>query len=151
WHLANTLKRLPDDFDVCVAGQGVSAYAQFYPNVKFVDIDINRKINLISDFISLASLCRLFLSYKPDIVHSIMHKGALLTAVAGFICRVPVRINTFTSQLWATETGLASKLYYVSDWLTNFLNTRCLTDSPSQSDFLLAHNISDGGKPLAVL
>ena len=151
WHLENTLKRLPMDFEVCVAGQGVSIYKDKYPDVKWVDIDINRKINLISDVGSLFALCRLFISYKPDIVHSIMHKAALLTAVAGFICRVPVRINTFTSQYWATKKGFARAVYYASDWLVNWLDTACLTDSPSQSVYLYEHKVLKAGKPLPVL
>lgn len=151
WHLENTLKRLPKDFEVCVVGQGVSFYKDLYPNVKWVDIDINRKINLISDLLALLALCRFFIAYKPDIVHSIMHKAALLTAIAGFICRVPVRINTFTSQYWATKTGLARAVYYTSDWLVNLLDTVCLTDSPSQSAYLHEHKISKSGMPLPVL
>ena len=152
WHLENTLKRMQNEFEVCVVGQGVSMYKDSYPIIKWVDINIYRKLNLLHDFISLISLCRLFISYKPDIVHSIMHKAALLTAVSGFLCQVPVRINTFTSQYWATKSGLARATYYASDWMVNFLNTVCLTDSPSQSDYLYKHKIfSKSGKPLPVL
>jgi len=116
-----------------------------------VDIDLDRKINLVSDLLALFALCRFFLSYKPDIVHSIMPKAGLLTAIAGFICRVPVRMHTFTGQVWATETGLARKVYYWLDRLIHSLNTICLTDSPSQSAFLHAHKISNAGRPLPVL
>lgn len=151
WHLENTLKRLSRDFEVCVVGDGVSFYKDAYPDVKWVDIKINRKINLIADISALFALCRFFILYKPDIVHSIMHKTALLTAIAGFVCRVPIRINTFTGQYWATKTGLARALFYTSDWLTNLLDTACLTDSPSQSDFLHKHRISKNGSPLPVL
>jgi len=151
WHLANTLNRATADFEVCVAGQGVSSCRDAYPDVKWVDIDLNRKINLVSDLLALFVLCRIFIRYKPDIAHSIMPKAGLLTAIAGFICRVPVRIHTFTGQHWATRTGLARELYYWLDRLINSLNTICLTDSPSQSAFLHAHGISRSGGPLPVL
>jgi len=151
WHLENTLKRLPGDFEVCVIGEGVSRYREAYPDVKWVDIDIKRKLSPVFDFLALLRLCHFFLTYKPDIAHSIMHKAALLTAVAGFICRVPIRINTFTGQYWATKQGLPRALYYASDWLTNALDNICLTDSPSQSEFLLQQKISKNGKPLPVL
>jgi glycosyltransferase involved in cell wall biosynthesis len=151
WHMGSTLKRMAKDFEVCVVGQGVSIHQNTYPDIKWVDIDINRKINLISDLLSLFNLCRFLYEYKPDIVHSVMHKAALLTAIAGFICRIPVRINTFTGQYWATKKGLARRIYYLSDKVTNYLNTVCLTDSPSQSEFLHKHKISNAGKPLPVL
>lgn len=152
WHLGNMLRRLPKDFEVCVVGQNVSVHKDVFPDVKWVDIDINRKVSIGADLVALAKLCHFFLKYKPDIVHSVMHKAALLAAVAGFITRVPVRINTFTSQYWATKHGLSRAIYYGSDWLINFLNTLCLTDSPSQSEFLRQHGISDpSGGPLPVL
>lgn len=151
WHLNNTLIRMPADFEVCVVGQDVSKNKDCYPNVKFVDIDINRKTSLISDGLALIALCRFFFSYKPDIVHSIMPKAGLLTALAGFICKVPVRIHTFTGQTWVARAGLSRYFYYMLDWLINTLNTVCLTDSPSQSVFLQEHKISHSGQPLPVL
>ncbi|MEO8332687.1 MAG: glycosyltransferase [Gallionella sp.] len=151
WHLANTLDRMPADFEVCVVGQGVSSCGDSYPDVRWVDIDLERKINLVSDLFALFALCRIFISCKPDIVHSIMPKAGLLTAVAAFICRVPVRIHTFTGQVWATKSGPARMFYYWMDRLINSLNTICLTDSPSQSAYLHAHKISNSGRPLPVL
>lgn len=151
WHLANTLARMPADFEVCVVGQGVSLYRNSYPGTTWVDINIDRKINLLSDLIALYELCRFLVSWKPDIVHSVMPKAGLLSAIAGFVCRVPVRIHTFTGQIWATKTGAARMFYYWLDRLVNSLNTICLTDSPSQSAFLHAHRISNSGKALPYL
>ena len=151
WHLKNTLNRMLPDFEVCVVGQGVSSCRDSYPDVRWVDIDLNRKINVVSDVLALFALCRIFIAYKPDIVHSIMPKAGLLTAIAGFICRVPVRIHTFTGQVWATKTGPARTVYYWLDRLINSLNTICLTDSPSQSAFLRKYKVSNAGRTLPVL
>jgi len=151
WHLANTLKRIAADFEVTVVGQGVSAYRDTWPDIRWIDLDLNRKVSLWSDLRALFSLCRIFLAIKPDIVHSIMPKAGLLSALAGFLCRVPVRMHTFTGQVWATRGGLARAIYYVMDRLINALNTVCLTDSPSQSDFLRQHGFSYEGGPLPVL
>ena len=151
WHLGNTLKRCSDDFDVCVVGQNVSEYQQEYANVCWFDIDLNRKISLLADLKSLYALCRFFWRYKPDIVHSIMPKAGLLTALAGIVCRVPIRIHTFTGQVWATKKSLSWWFLYLFDKLINSLNTVCLTDSPSQSQFLYRNHIRHYGKPLPVL
>lgn len=151
WHLGNTLKRIADDFDVCVVGHGVSIYRESYPYIKWVDIELNRQISLLADLKSLYQLCRFFLSYKPDIVHSIMPKAGLITALAGVICRVPVRLHTFTGQVWATKKYRIRYLLYIIDKFINTLNTVCLTDSASQSQFLHQYHISHLGKPLPVL
>ncbi len=151
WHMANTLHRLPADFDVTVVGQGVSIYRDTYPGIRWIDIDLNRKIRIFSDLASLWALCRFFFSHRPDIVHSIMPKAGLISALAGFICRVPVRMHTFTGQVWATQRQPARAFTYCVDRAINGLNTICLTDSLSQSAFLLQNNISHYGKPLPVL
>lgn len=151
WHLNNTLRRMPADFEVCVVGQNVSENQSIYPNVKFVDIDINRKTSVFADIFALFSLCRFLLSYKPDIIHSVMPKAGLLSTLSGFICRVPVRIHTFTGQTWVAKEGLSKHFYYWLDRLINSLNTVCLTDSFSQSDFLFENKIAYREKPLPVL
>jgi len=142
---------MKDDFDVTVVGQNVSSYAKRYPDIKWVDIKINRQLNPFSDLISTLQLCRIFIKHKPDIVHSIMPKAGLLAAIAGLICFVPVRIHTFTGQVWATKHGIPRFFYKVIDQLIIFINTLCLTDSPSQSNHLYHHNISYRGMPLPVL
>lgn len=134
-----------------MVGQDVTKNRDFYPNVFFFDINIDRKRSLFSDLFALLELYRFFITYKPDIVHSIMPKAGLLAAIAGFCCRVPVRIHTFTGQTWAAKVGLSRSFYYLIDRLINFLNSDCLTDSRSQSAFLLENKISKFGQPLRVL
>lgn len=151
WHLGNTLQRSADDFEVCVIGQEVSRYQADYPHIQWLDIDLNRKVSPLADLLSLYQLCRFFLRYQPDIVHSIMPKAGLLTALAGFACRVPIRIHTFTGQVWATKKSNLRFFLYALDKLVVALNTVCLTDSSSQSQFLYDHAITYHGKPLPVL
>ena len=151
WHLANTLKRATDDFDVTVVGQGVSANREMYPGIDWVDIDLNRKPSLIADLYSLWMLCRFFQRHQPDIVHSIMPKAGLICALAAFICRVPIRLHTFTGQVWTNGKFPARPFYYWLDRIIVALNTACLTDSASQSEFLRRHHISYQGQPLPVL
>lgn len=151
WHMGNTLKRIPADFDVCVAGKDVSKFKGQFPGVEWVDININREIGPFADLLALIALHRLFRRFQPDIVHSIMPKAGLLTALAGFICRVPVRLHTFTGQVWANLSGLSRLSFYMLDRIVVLLNTTCLTDSPSQSRYLFDHGISCKGAPLPVL
>lgn len=151
WHLANTLKHLPDDFETYVAGRGVSIYRDAYPDVHWIDLDLAREAAWFADLKALFALCKLFHLVRPDIIHSIMPKAGLLSAVAGFLCRVPIRLHTFTGQVWMTRSGLVRVLYRAVDRLIVGLNTMCMTDSHSQSKFLLEHGIPSSGAPLHVL
>lgn len=151
WHLANTLKRMPADFEVYVVGNGVSIHQDSYPGVHWVDIGIERKFSLLPDLSAILALCRLFRTIRPDIVHSIMPKSGLLAALAGAICHVPVRMHTFTGQVWVTRQGLARWIYRAVDRLIVLLNTLCLTDSFSQSEYIFKQGIRKFGRPLPVL
>nr|WP_198013079.1 glycosyltransferase [Citrifermentans bremense] len=151
WHLGNTLKRIFKDFEVSVVGHNVSDHSALFPNVRWFDLHISRKVSFLSDLYALINLIRIITLVKPDIVHSIMPKAGLLTAIAGFICRVPIRIHTFTGQVWATQTGFLRQFLWSLDKLIATLNTVCLSDSPSQSTFLFQHNITYAGVPLPVL
>ena len=151
YHLPNILKRLPNDFEVCVVGQGVLEFQDQFPNIQWIDCNIERKIHFISDLLALLFLCRLFTLHRPDILHSLMPKAGLLASIAGFICRVPTRIHTFTGQVWATKSGFTRIIFRAADQLINLLNSVCLTDSPSQSEFLLKNKITHLGRALPVL
>ncbi len=151
WHLGNTLRRIADDFKVIVVGQAVSHNRDAYPGIHWIDIDLERKVSLFADLKSLWALCRVFQIHQPDIVHSIMPKAGLLSALAGFACRVPIRLHTFTGQVWANQGPFARQFLYLLDRLINALNTTCLADSPSQSEFLFRHQLSNRGKCLPVL
>ncbi len=151
WHMHNTLLRAHNNFDVTVIGQDVSKFKDDYFGINFIDLNIDRKPNIFLDFVNLVKLCAIVYNLKPDILHSIMPKAGLLSALAGFFCRTPVRIHTFTGQTWALLTGVRRYFYFSIDKLINKLNTDCLTDSPSQSDFLFSHGISKFGRPLPVL
>ena len=104
-------------------------------------LSIKREIAPFSDLITLFKLIMLFRKKKFDIVHSTTPKAGLLTSLAAFIARVPVRIHTFTGQRWATLSGFKKQLLMFFDRLICRLNTYSYTDSPSQTRFLIEQDI----------
>ncbi|WP_316832394.1 glycosyltransferase [Pedobacter aquatilis] len=136
WHLKNFLDRSVNDYTIYVAGNNVSRYKAEYPLINFIDVKIIRKSSPFHDLIALIKLIQICIKIRPDIVHSIMPKSGFLTALAGFFTLIPIRVHTFTGQVWATKSGIAKTLLKFMDKVIFYLNTRCLTDSPSQSTFL---------------
>lgn len=151
YHLRNTLIQSKNTDDIVVVGDGVEQYKSTYPDIRFINLHIARKINFLNDIQSLFKLVCLFSKERPDIVHSIMPKSGLLSSIAGFITRIPVRLHTFTGQTWAHSTGIKKAVLIFMDKLTVFLNTQCMTDSISQSKFLFENGIANNGAPLKVL
>ena len=141
WHISNTVNMLSENYEIFILGSGVSKYRDIYKNVTFIDIAIKRKPSPIVDLYTLMTLIYHFLKIKPVIVHSIMPKAGLLSSLAAFITRIPIRMHTFTGQVWYNKSGLSRLFLKLLDKLVNSLNTVCLTDSFSQSNFLYDEGI----------
>ncbi len=112
------------------------------PGVRFHGIEIPRKIAPFRDLIALWALTRLFRREQYDIVHSTTPKAGLLTAIAGWLAGVPVRMHTFTGQVWMEKRGVTRYLAKTADRLTAALNTQCYADSSSQRDFIVAEGVA---------
>ncbi len=89
------------------------------------------------DFLSLLALTKLFRHQRFSIVHSSTPKAGLLAVLAGALAQVPIRIHTFTGQVWMGMQGLPRRIMRRCDWLIGHLNTYCYADSASQRDFLV--------------
>lgn len=150
-HLDNTLKRIPSGFQMYILGENVTKYSSQYQEVRFIDLPIKRKISIINDFFVLIKMIAIYNQIKPDITHSIMTKAGFFAAIVGKLTGVKVRIHTFTGQVWSTKKGIKRLVLVFVDKLICFLNTNCLTDSPSQSEFLFNYGIKKGGEKLGCL
>lgn len=151
WHLKNFIDRSENDYQLFITGNGVSRYKDDYPHVNFIDNKILRKTSPFYDLLALINLIFLCVKIRPVIIHSIMPKAALLSSIAGLLAFVPIRIHTFTGQVWATKNGLARNFLIFMDRIVLKLNTICLTDSPSQSDFLAKNGFLVNGKTIPYL
>ena len=110
-------------------------------NVEIIDVPIYREINLISDLKVLFLLMKIFYKSNFSLVHSVSPKAGLLAMLASFMTKVPVRLHTFTGQVWATKHGIGRKLLRWLDRLINALATIVLIDSHSQQDFLIENKV----------
>lgn len=112
------------------------------PRMRYVSIDIPRKIDLLRDLAALWRLWRFFRREHFDIVHSTTPKAGLLCSIAALLAGVPVRLHTFTGQPWVGLSGVNHWLSKSSDWLIARLNTFCYADSPSQQRFIIDSGVA---------
>ncbi|WP_371375306.1 glycosyltransferase family 4 protein [Thalassotalea aquiviva] len=80
-------------------------------------IKMERGISIIKDIKSLIKMIILLRSIKPDMVHSFTPKAGLITMLSSFLCRIPVRIHTFTGLIFPSKTGFQHKLLVLMDKL----------------------------------
>lgn len=115
-------------------------------NARLILLPIERKPSPWRDVLILFQLFRLFRSEKFDIVHSIMPKTGMLAMLAAWIALIPVRLHTFTGQVWVTKQGIRRELFKWFDNLIGRFATSVLADSPSQRDFLVSEGVLPPGK-----
>ena len=104
-------------------------------------VPIERKIAPLRDLRALWILYRHFRKQRFDMVHSVSPKAGMIGMLAAWLAGIPVRVHTFTGQVWVTQSGWRRRLLKAADWLIGALTTRALVDSPSQRDFLVAEGI----------
>lgn len=119
--------------------EGVRTYA----------VKMERHISPIRDFKSLLGLIKVFRKEKPQLVHSITPKAGLLSMLAAWVCRVPVRLHTFTGLVFPTAKGLKQKILIFTDRLTCACATHVVPEGQGVRNDLVKYKITR--KPLKVL
>ena len=105
-------------------------------------VALGRAISIPADILALLTLVRLMWRERFDLVHSMTPKAGLLAMIAATLSHVPVRIHTFTGQVWATRTSLSRAILKFADRMIARCATFTLADSPSQRDFLIREGIA---------
>ena len=117
--------------------------------VRTVAVPMERHISPLKDIKSLWRLVRVFRRERPMMVHSMTPKAGLLSMMAAWICRVPVRLHTFTGLVFPTATGLTQKILVFTDRLTCACATHIVPEGEGVRNDLTSYRIT--AKPLKVL
>ena len=101
-------------------------------------------VRQIAPWADIQALCVLYLRFKknrPIVVHTITPKAGFLGMAAAFFARVPVRVHSFTGQVWVTRRGFMRWLLKAADKCIAEMATDVLVDSPSQRQFLIDEGV----------
>lgn len=112
-------------------------------------VSMARGIAPLKDLISLFAMARLLRRLRPDIVHSYTEKAGIVTMLAAWAYRVPVRIHTFTGLVFPTEKGLKKRILMAVDWLICACATTVVPEGRGVQHDLQRYAITK--KPLEVI
>ncbi|HUL90773.1 MAG TPA: glycosyltransferase [Burkholderiales bacterium] len=145
--LAKHIAVLSNRFEVSVvANANPQALAVEVPQARFFNVPIVRAISPLRDALAAIHLFLFFREQGFAVVHSVTPKAGLLSMVAAWLARVPVRVHTFTGQVWVTRKGPMRVLLRQLDALIARLATHVLVDSRSQREFLIANGVVSAAK-----
>ena len=117
--------------------------------VRTVTVPMERHISPLKDLKSLWRLIRVFRKERPTMVHSMTPKAGLLSMMAAWLTRVPVRVHTFTGLVFPTAKGLTRKILILTDRITCACATHVIPEGEGVKNDLTNYRITK--KPLRVL
>ena len=150
--VAGMIPDLTKEYDVCVLsspGEYWNYLERYGNSVKPIAVPMERHISPLRDLKSLLGLIRVFRREKPTMVHSMTPKAGLLSMMAAWFCRVPVRVHTFTGLVFPTATGLTQKILILTDRITCACATHIVPEGEGVKNDLINYRITK--KPLKVL
>ncbi|MFA5702714.1 MAG: glycosyltransferase family 4 protein [Advenella sp.] len=144
-------EKLAKHFDVSLISSPGEKLNQVIINesVPGYGIPMERGISLIKDIKSLWLMFKLIQRLKPDLIHSYTPKAGLITMLASWLCRTPVRIHTFTGLIFPTATGVKKRLLICIDRLICFCATDIIPEGKGVKRDLLDYKITS--KPLNII
>jgi glycosyltransferase involved in cell wall biosynthesis len=104
--------------------------------VEHVAIPLTRKISPLTDLLALWKLCKIIRKFNPVIIHSHTPKAGLIGMMAGWICRVPVRLHTVAGLPLMEYSGWKRILLNQTEKLTYHFATRVYPNSYQLFDFI---------------
>ncbi|OIQ99750.1 N,N'-diacetylbacillosaminyl-diphospho-undecaprenol alpha-1,3-N-acetylgalactosaminyltransferase [mine drainage metagenome] len=144
--LRDHIQEAAQKYEVTVICNSTDKYLLDGLNARLVLLPIDRRPSPWKDLRVLLQLFNLFRRERFDIVHSHMPKTALLGMLAAWLAGVPIRINTFHGEVWATRSGWRRSALKLFDQLIGLLATDVFAVSPSQRDFLVNEGVLPPGK-----
>ena len=146
------IAHLQRDYEVVLLsspGSEWEAMRRRHPDVKCIEVAMERHIAPLNDLKALWRLWRTLAHEKPHMVHSMTPKAGLLCMLAAWLARVPVRVHTFTGLVFPTAAGLKRKVLMATDWLTCACATHIIPEGEGVKRDLLSNGITR--KPIKVL
>lgn len=110
-------------------------------NASVVPLRMKRHISPLADLPVMLDLWRLCRRERFDVIHSITPKGGVIAMTTGLLAGTPVRMHTFTGQLWVTRHGVMRAFLKFMERYVASCASHVLADSPSQAEFMVSHGI----------
>ena len=141
-----------DGYQVLVVtspGKEFDDFKRRHPQETAIEVPMERRISFMKDLKSLWRMINVMRKEKPYLVHSMTPKAGLISMIAAWLTKVPVRIHTFTGLVWPTSSGLKRKILMATDWITCACATHIIPEGQGVLDDLKNHKVCR--KPMKVL
>jgi len=109
-------------------------------------VEMTREITPFKDLKAIYKMYRFFRKSKPDIVHSHTPKAGLVSMIAAYLARVPVRMHTVAGLPLLESTGFKRGLLSRVEWLTYRFCTKVYPNSVALKNIILQEKFCSASK-----
>lgn len=137
-----------EKFDVCAISSDPDNLKQFAEEegIRYRHISMKREISLFADVVSLLRWVWLLLKERPYIVHGNTPKASLLSMVAAWITRRPVRIYMCHGLRYQGTDGRLRKLLMMMEKIACGCATHVVSVSKGVADVMVQDGLCPKGK-----
>ena len=105
-----------------------------------------RPISIKEDLLALRDMIRLIRKERPDIIHSHTPKAGLMGMLAGWLCRVPIRIHTVAGLPLLVHRGFKRKVLNLVERITYRCATYVYPNSHRLRDTIISLKLASPDK-----
>lgn len=105
-----------------------------------------RPISVKEDLLALRDMIRLIRKERPDIIHSHTPKAGLMGMLAGWLCRVPIRIHTVAGLPLLVHSGFKRKVLNLVERITYRCATYVYPNSHKLRDTIISLRLASPDK-----
>lgn len=115
-------------------------------NVRFLSVEMTRKITPLKDIIAVYRLYKIFRQEKPEIVHTHTPKAGIVGMLAAKLAGVPLRFHTVAGLPLMEARGIKRGILNFVEKLTYVCATKVYPNSKGLYDFILAEKFTSSSK-----
>ena len=136
---------LQQDFDITAISSQRQQLEQFgeQQGIKVHYIHMEREISLLKDILGLCRFIIFFIKERPSVIHGNTPKGSLLSMLASWIVRVPVRIYMCHGLRYQGCTGFKRRLLMQMERISCKCATHVICVSKGVSEVLIEDKITN--------
>jgi len=138
--LYDIIKNMTDHFDVSVICDD-SEKIKHIDGVSVYSVPMKRGISPLYDVLSFFLMVKTLLKIKPYLVHSYTPKAGLVAMLSAFLCRVQVRVHTFTGLIFPSVPGFKGRILKLADKAVAGFSTVTVSESQGVRNELLRAGI----------
>ena len=105
-----------------------------------------RPISIKEDLLALRDMIRLIRKERPDIIHSHTPKAGLMGMLAGWLCRIPIRIHTVAGLPLLVHSGFKRKILNLVERITYRCATSVYPNSHKLRDTIISLKLASPDK-----